>query len=152
MLVLVLLVSGCTQQAATPPAATQTLNATPAPGGTTTTPMAADGKRLVTYTEADNGKTGDIAQNTRFAVQLAENPTTGFMWNATLSPGLELQSTDFRQSPAAAGMVGVGGTRTWIILAKDTGNQNFSAIYRRSWEPLTGNKTAYSVNIRVVTI
>ncbi|MCX6689252.1 MAG: protease inhibitor I42 family protein [Methanoregula sp.] len=147
-----LLVSGCTQQAPIPPVVTPTMNTTPAPTGMTT-PMAADGKKMVTYTEADNGKTGDIAQNSRFAVQLAENPTTGFMWNATLSPGLELQSTDFRQSrPAAPGMVGVGGTRTWIILANNTGNQNFSAIYRRSWEPVTGNETAYSMNIRVITI
>jgi inhibitor of cysteine peptidase len=46
-------------------------------------------------------------------------------------------------------MVGVGGTRTWVILAKDIGNQKFSAIYRRSWEPETGNESAYSVNIRV---
>jgi len=152
ILVLVLLASGCTQQAATPPVATHTLNTTPAPPPAITTPIAADGKRMVTYTEADNGKTGDIAQNTRFAIELAENPTTGFMWNATLSPGLELQSSDFRQSPAATGMVGVGGTHTWIILAKDTGNQKFSAIYRRSWETVTGNETAYSANIRVVTI
>jgi inhibitor of cysteine peptidase len=47
-------------------------------------------------------------------------------------------------------MVGLGGTRTWIIIAKDPGNQKFSASYRRSWEPVTGNETAYSVNIRVV--
>ena len=36
------------------------------------------GKKMVTLTEADNGKTEDIAQGTRFAVQLEENPTTGF--------------------------------------------------------------------------
>jgi inhibitor of cysteine peptidase len=47
-------------------------------------------------------------------------------------------------------MVGLGGTRTWIIIAKDPGNQKFSASYRRSWEPVTGNETAYIVNIRVV--
>ena len=43
---------------------------------------------MVTLTEADNGKTEDIAQGTRFAVQLKENPTTGFQWNATVSPAL----------------------------------------------------------------
>lgn len=155
MLVLLLLASGCTQPAATPtvPATTQIPAAL-----TTTTPviqattMAEEGKRLVTFTESDNGKTEKIAQNTRFAVALAENPTTGFTWNATLSPGLELQSSDFSQSPAAPGMVGVGGTRTWIILAKDPGNQKFSAAYLRSWEPVSGNETSYSVNINVVTI
>ncbi len=152
MLVLVLLVSGCTQPAATPPASAHVSTATPAPTDMTTTTMAAGGKKLVTFTEADNGKTGTIAQNSAFAIQLAENPTTGYQWNATLSPGLVLQSTDYRMNEAAPGMVGVGGTRTWIIIAKDLGAQKFSASYRRSWEPVTGNETAYNVNINVVKI
>jgi predicted secreted protein/putative hemolysin len=200
MLVLVMLVCGCTQQAVTPPitqspTTTQTVIGMPNPasvscgqsGGTleikkdisgneygmctfkngtsceewalfrnegckpaiTVTP-AAEEKKMFTLTEADNGKTENITQNTRFAVVLAENPTTGFMWNATLSPGLELQSSDYRQSDAPSGMVGVGGTRTWVIIAKDLGDQKFSAVYKRSWEPVTGNETAYNVNIRVV--
>ena len=199
MLVLVLLVSGCTQQAATPPTtttpvATQTIIGMPNPasvscgqaGGTveikkdnsgneygmctfkngtsceewalfrnegckpglTVTPTV-EGKKMFTFTEADNGKTGDITRNTRFAVVLPENPTTGFMWNATLSPGLVLQSSDYLQNDAPSGMVGVGGTRTWVILAKDIGNQKFSAISKRSWEPETGNESAYHVTIRV---
>ncbi len=132
MLMLILLVSGCTQQAATP------------------TPVPTEGKKMFTFTDTDNGKSGDITQNTRFAIVLAENPTTGFMWNATLSPGLELQSSDYRQDDAPAGMVGVGGKRTWVIVAKDAGDQKFSATYRRSWENITGNETTYGVNIRVV--
>ncbi|MDD1682828.1 MAG: DUF333 domain-containing protein [Methanoregula sp.] len=111
-----------------------------------------DGKKMVTLTEADNGKTEDIAQGTRFAVQLKENPTTGFAWNATISPGLEIQSSDYQMDKAAEGMVGVGGTRTWVIVAKDLGTQKFSASYRRSWEPVTGNETAFSANVNVVKI
>ena len=42
---------------------------------------------------------------------------------------------------AAEGMVGVGGTRTWVIVAKDLGTQKFSATYKRSWEATTGNET-----------
>jgi inhibitor of cysteine peptidase len=72
------------------------------------------------------------------------------MWNATLSPGLELQSSDFHQSPAASGMTGVGGTRIWIIITKEIGDQKFSASYQRSWENVTGNETAFQVTIRVV--
>jgi predicted secreted protein/putative hemolysin len=117
--------------------------------GLTATPTF-EGKKMFTFTQSDNGKSGDIIQNTRFAIVLAENPTTGFMWNATLSPGLELQSSDYRQDDAAAGMVGVGGTRTWVIVAKKLGDQKFSAIYRRSWENVTGNETSYSMKIIVV--
>lgn len=151
MLAMMLLISGCTQPAATSTAPAQVSAATPAPTDMTTT-LAAGGKKMVTFTEADKGKTQEIAQTTRFAIQLAENPTTGFLWNATLSPGLELQSSDYRINDAAPGMVGVGGTRTWVIIAKDPGTQKFFASYRRSWEPVTGNETAYSVEINVVKI
>jgi len=116
--------------------------------GITATPTA-EAKKMVTFTEADNGKTVNVTQNTRFAVVLAENPSTGFMWNATLSPGLEIQSDNYKDD-ASAGRVGAAGTHTWVMVAKVTGDQKFSAIYKRSWEPVTGNETAYSVNIRVV--
>jgi len=199
MLVLVLLVSGCTQQAATPPGtATPTVTQTSAgmanpasvacgqAGGTVeikkdatgneygmctfrngtsceewalyrgegckpgvTAAPTAEAKNLVTFTEADNGKTENVTQNTRFAVVLAENPTTGFMWNATLSAGLELTS-DYPKDDVSAGRSGAGGTHTWVMVAQEPGDQKFSAIYTRSWEPVTGNETAYSVNIRVV--
>jgi predicted secreted protein/putative hemolysin len=122
------------------------------PGVDAAATTAAEGKKVVTLTEADNGKSEDIAQDTRFAVQLKENPTTGFAWNATVSPGLEIQSSDYQMDKAADGMVGVGGTRTWIIVAKDTGTQKFSAVYKRSWEATTGNETVYSANINVVKI
>jgi predicted secreted protein/putative hemolysin len=112
----------------------------------------AEGKKMVTLTDAENGKTQDIAQGTRFAVQLKENPTTGFEWNATVSSGLEIQSSDYQQDKAPERMVGVGGTRTWVIVAKDPGTQKFSATYRRSWEPVAGNETAFSANVNVVKI
>jgi predicted secreted protein/putative hemolysin len=114
------------------------------------TAAAGEGKKMVTFTEADNGKTSDITQGTRFAVQLNENPTTGFQWNATLSNGLVLESDDYQVQPHKEGMVGVGGTHTWIIQAKDLGAQKFSAVYRRSWEPVSGNETAFAVNVNVV--
>ena len=107
---------------------------------------------MVTFTEKDNGTTADIAANTRFAVQLGENPTTGFSWNASTSPGLTILSSDYQENKHPEGMVGVGGTRTWILEASGNGNQTFDAVYRRSWEPVTGNETAYTLGIRIVTI
>ncbi len=107
-------------------------------------------KQMVTFTEADDKTTGDVAQGTKFAVQLKENPTTGYEWNATVSKGLAIISSDFTEGAHAAGMVGVGGTRTWIIQANDLGAQSFNAIYKRSWEATTGNETAYSLTVNVV--
>ncbi|HII99270.1 MAG TPA: DUF333 domain-containing protein [Methanoregula sp.] len=113
---------------------------------------AAGEKKMVTFTEADNGKTEKIAQGTRFAVVLRENPTTGYQWNATVSSGLEIQSSDYQQDTAAEGMTGVGGSRTWVIVAKESGDQKFSAVYGRSWEAVTGDETAYSLNVNVEKI
>jgi predicted secreted protein len=120
------------------------------PAPDTTQPVSG-GKKMFTFTSTDNKGSGKITQNTRFAVVLEENPTTGFMWNATLSPGLELQSSDYRADDAAPGMVGVGGNRTWVIVAKDLGDQKFSAIYHRSWENVTGNDETYNIAITVVS-
>jgi predicted secreted protein/putative hemolysin len=106
-------------------------------------------KKMVTFTDADKGSTVTVTEGTKFAVELAENPTTGFQWQATLSPGLELVSDDYQVDAHAEGMVGVGGTRTWIILAKESGDQTFSATYKRSWETATGSETAYSLTINV---
>jgi len=144
MAAVLVLCSGCTQQA-------------PAQGSiasvqTTPATIVQEGKKMVTFTEQDNGTTGTIAANTRFAVTLAENPTTGYSWNASTSNGLTILSSDFQENKHAEGMVGVGGTRTWVILASGTGNQTFSATYLRSWEPVTGNETGYNLNIRIVTI
>lgn len=108
------------------------------------------GKKMVTFTDADNGKTSDITQGTKFAVELKENPTTGYEWNATVTNGLEIVSSECVENQHREGMVGVGSVHTWVILAKDTGSQKFSAIYLRSWEPVTGNETSFAINVNVV--
>src|SRR5665647_3010570 len=132
LLVLLMLVCGCTQQAAAEnatktPAATQTTTGLPNPasvscglaGGTVEikkystgdeygmctfrngtsceewalfrgegckpglkiTPTT-EGKRMFTLTETDNRKAADITQNTRFAIVLAENPTTCLLYTS----------------------------------------------------------------------
>ncbi len=107
------------------------------------------GAGMKVYTEGDNGKTVNIPKNTEFSVRLEENPTTGFQWNATVTSGLEILSSDYTENPHAAGMVGVGGIHTWTIRASGTGLQKFDAVYRRGWEPLTGNETAYSLSVQI---
>jgi putative hemolysin/predicted secreted protein len=122
------------------------------PGVAAAATTAPEGKKMVTLTEANDGRTEDIAQGTRFAVQLEENPTTGFQWNATVSSGLEIQSSEYQMNKAAEGMVGVGGIHTWVVVAKDLGTQKFSATYKRSWEATTGNETGFNANVNVVKI
>jgi len=149
MAAVLVLFAGCTQQASPAQGSITTVQTTPAAGTPLPATTALEGKKMVTFTEQDNGTTGTIAANTRFAVTLAENPTTGYAWNASTSNGLSILSSDFQENQHAEGMVGVGGTRTWVIRASGTGNQTFSATYLRSWEPVTGNETGYSLGIQI---
>jgi predicted secreted protein len=152
--VVFVLASGCTQSAP----ATGTTPATTAvsPAAVTTTPSvtaaAEEGKKMVTFTENDNGSTAEIVANQRFAIKLNENPTTGYGWNASTSSGLTILSSDFQENAHADGMVGVGGVRTWVLQATGDGNQTFDAVYGRSWETPSGNETSYELIVNIVHI
>ena len=161
LMAIAFLVCGCTQpvQPATTPVATtvgQVQAPVTTPASTTTastaTAVAPEGKKMVTFTEKDNGTTVEIAAGSRFAIQLEENPTTGFMWNATTTAGLEILSSDFTENSHAAGMTGVGGIRTWVLTTPGPGEPVFTAVYKRSWEPVTGNETAYTLTVHAVRV
>jgi len=109
-------------------------------------------KQMVTFNDANDGSTVNVSWTSKFAITLEENPTTGYSWNMTLSPGLELVSTNYIEKPHATGMVGVGGTRTWIIQANDIGSQKVTAIYKRPWEATTGNENSYSLTVKVIKL
>ena len=66
---------------------------------------------MVTFTEADNGKTESVTQNSQFAVVLAENPSTRFMWNATWPRVLSSSQIITRMTHRLAGP-GAGGNHT----------------------------------------
>ena len=151
MAAVLVLCSGCTQQASPAQGSITTVQTTPAAGTPLPAATAQEGKKMVTFTEQDNGTTGTIAANTRFAVTLAENPTTGYAWNASTSNGLSILSSDFLENQHAEGMVGVGGRRTWILQATGSGDQTFAAVYQRPWEATTGNEPGYTLDIRIVT-
>ena len=79
-------------------------------------------------------------------IRLDENPTTGFGWNESVTSGLTI--VDSKYIPGG-NMPGAGGIHEWTIRADGKGQQQFSAIYRRSWEPITGNESKYVLNLSV---
>ena len=108
-------------------------------------------KQMVTFKDEDNGKTVEVVQGTRFAISLADNPTTGFRWlDIAVSPGLKIMSTEYQMDAAPEGMHGVGGTRTWEIYAKEPGNKKFSGSYYPSWNPETCGENTFVLDINVV--
>ena len=149
MLGAMLLLSGCTTQPAGTPTATPT--ATPMPTTavpTTTVPI--NMTDFDVYNETANNTTATIPLGSGgLMVRLAENPSTGYSWNATVTSGLTIVDDAFEQNPASQGMAGAPGTHYWILSGTAAGQQKFSAIYMRPWENVTGTEDTFVLNILV---
>jgi inhibitor of cysteine peptidase len=101
-------------------------------------------------TEEQNGATVNVNTGAIITVKLQENPTTGFSWNLTTTPGLQVMNDTYKPMYTTGKMVGSGGTHIWDISAVATGEQKIKAVYMRSWEPTTTNETTFSMTVVVV--
>ena len=99
------------------------------------------------FTENDNGTLATVNTGDTFNIDLAENPSTGYSWNMTVSDGLKIVSD--RYIPPAQQIPGRGGVHEWTIEATGPGRQTVSGIYKRPWEPLQNNETTYMLNLNV---
>jgi inhibitor of cysteine peptidase len=101
-------------------------------------------------TEDQNGAAVTVKTGAVITVRLQENPTTGFTWNLTTTPGLQIINDTYKPTYTTGKMVGSGGTHIWDISAVATGEQKIKGVYMRSWEPVSGNETAFSMTVVVV--
>ena len=99
--------------------------------------------------ESQNGAMVYITRTADITLKLNENPTTGYQWNLTATPGLVIVNDTFIPSDTTGKLVGSGGTRIWEMNAAGTGMQTINAMYMRSWEPVTGNETTFSMTVIV---
>jgi inhibitor of cysteine peptidase len=99
------------------------------------------------YGIGDNGKTISMGEGTTIKVILDENPTTGYSWNESVTPGLQVQDSKYVES--GSGLMGAGGSHEWTIKATGKGEQQFSAVYKRQWEPLSGSENTFKLTINV---
>jgi len=102
------------------------------------------------FNETANGTVAEVPVGSNVTIQLAENPTTGYQWNATASAGLKLLEDNFLSSNTTEPMVGAGGIREWVYEAETVGNATFDAVYMRSWEPVTGNESSFGMAFTIV--
>lgn len=142
ILLAAMMFAGCTTQPAGTPTATPTL--TPA---TTSPPV--EMKDMHVYNETANGTTAKIPLGGGLIVRLVENPSTGYSWNATVTPGLAIVSDAYEPGPQSQGMVGAPGSHSWILSGKAAGEQKFSAVYMRPWENVTGTENTFVLNVLV---
>ncbi len=144
LLALCMLGAGCTSQ----PTEQENVTATPTPEATTAAPEVTattvpEEEGTYAFNEADDNTTVTLPVGSNITISLAENPTTGYQWNVTSSEGLEYVNDTYIAPDTGA--VGAGGVHVWEYIAADEGNGEFSAIYARSWENVTGNETTFSM-------
>ena len=101
--------------------------------------------KTTTYKESDNGNTVAAQKGQVVKIQLAENPTTGYRWEPSVSSGIQITDDTYTRSNTRA--VGSGGIRTWTLRLNGTGGQYFNAEYKRSWE--SGSVDNYSIHFVV---
>jgi inhibitor of cysteine peptidase len=144
LLALCLLGAGCTTQ----PAEQQNATATPTPVATTAAPETnatvtpAPAEEYV-FNETNNNETVTLPVGSEITIRLEENPTTGYEWNVTSDKGLQFVN-ETHDAPQTE-LVGAPGVHIWEYIAAEAGAGEFSAVYMRPWENVTGNETTFSM-------
>lgn len=100
----------------------------------------------IVFGAGDNGKTVTVNDGSTFSINLDENPSTGYSWNVSSTSGLTITNDKYTQG---ASRPGASGTHEWTIKAAGKGQQ-FTAIYKRPWEPATGSETTFTLKVTVV--
>lgn len=99
--------------------------------------------------DSDRGKTFEAHVGDLIAIRLAENPTTGYLWEISGFDNqlVEFQGSDYSVAPRTS--IGGGGTRIFRFRAKSTGTGQIQLRRRRSWESETRAIEQFTVNIQV---
>jgi len=132
--------AGCTGPAVQPlptPAPTPAPTEAPVPAGSNS------------FDQTNNGETYSIPIDAEIQLRLPENPTTGFSWNLSVTPGLSILNDTYIPDDTSGKLVGSGGVHVWFLKAIGPGDQGISGVYLRPWEPATVNATRFSLSLIV---
>lgn len=130
------------------PATVATTSAVSAPTPPVSLPAPATPTIFVNSTS--NGKIITIPAGERVLVRLNENPTTGYIWNATASKGLAI-ITDSTIAPDSA-LMGAPGYHEWILSPRTIDTYTFRAVSLRPWEGAKATDETFSLVIQVTKV
>jgi len=101
-------------------------------------------------TRTDHQRTAEIRVGERIAVQLPENPTTGFTWaiDETDRRVLTLDGADY--VAPEIGFIGAKGQRTFRFTARQPGEMTLQLKYWRVWEGQGSVTERFTVNLHIV--
>lgn len=116
-------------------------------GGTGGSADGGAGEAETVLDEEMNESTVAVKLNSRFALELAENPSTGYAWNLSTTEGLRVVSDEY--IPPGGAAVGAEGTHRWEIDATAEGLQAIEGVYRRPWETASPGEKTFTVEVAV---
>ena len=110
---------------------------------------AAGANKKVTLTEKDNGSSIALAVNNVFLVQLAGNPSTGYIWEAD-----SLDTAHFRQIgnytfSADSHLAGASGLFTLTFKVLSPGKAVLRLIYHRTFEKGVPPLKTFEVTVNI---
>jgi inhibitor of cysteine peptidase len=100
------------------------------------------------FNRNNDGSTVQVSPGDTVTIALGENPSTGFIWNATSSGDLTITGKEFTSGNPVGemmGMVGVGGSVSWHVIIGRDPVQTFSAVLRRPGDPENRTMGTYSL-------
>lgn len=104
----------------------------------------------VMFSDNDSGSTVNAIRGDKLIIMLKENPSTGYSWNLSASPGLLLLNDSYEENIDNKELVGAGGIHKWMFEVTEEEVQNISAVYMRPWENITGNETDFKLVVNVI--
>jgi predicted secreted protein len=100
------------------------------------------------FDQDSNGREVELAVGAQFAIQLVENPTTGFRWRLTSdgAPSLACLSDEFR-APAAA-KPGQPGLHVWCFRCAEAGEREIKLINTRAGSAAETTGRSFTLRVR----
>ncbi|WP_228012980.1 protease inhibitor I42 family protein [Nostoc edaphicum] len=104
----------------------------------------------LTIAQADKGKTFTVDSGSVIVLNLAENPSTGYIWEIekTDPDVIEFQNSTFYSSPTY-GRTGVGGKRIFTFKAKATGVVRLKLKEWQSWQGDRSTDQRFDVTLQI---
>lgn len=104
------------------------------------------------FDQNNDGSTVQVTPGDTVTITLGENPSTGFVWNETISGNLIITDKNYKSGNPVGdmmGMVGGGGSVRWHITIGSDDIQTFSAVKQRPGDP--DNRTFGTYSITFIT-
>lgn len=86
-------------------------------------------------TDAEAGRTIQVAPQAAIELRLPENPSTGFRWIFAAEPEGCARVEDDRYERPGPTAIGAGGERLLVLRSAGAASCELVLTYRRSWEP-----------------